>query len=207
MTRQAWPTVLTGDSWSAAQHNTYGRDNEAAHWTYTTAGDMQYATASNALARLAIGTARKVLRVNSGATAPSWGGAIASIVSRAAVQSINNNSSTAITFDTETKDTDSFFALGAANKFTIPYDGYYLVTGWISFANNATGYRTANLQDSGSNLLGEIKANAVNGDVTSLPICAQIFMLTSDTVKLFVYQNSGGALNVTAQLSISFIGA
>lgn len=36
------------------------------------AGDLIYATADNTPARLAIGTANQVLRVNSGATAPEW---------------------------------------------------------------------------------------------------------------------------------------
>lgn len=38
----------------------------------TTAGDLDYYTSSTAKARLAIGTAGQVLRVNSGATAPEW---------------------------------------------------------------------------------------------------------------------------------------
>jgi hypothetical protein len=38
----------------------------------TTAGDIDYYTSSTAKARIAIGTAGQVLRVNSGATAPEW---------------------------------------------------------------------------------------------------------------------------------------
>jgi len=38
----------------------------------TTAGDLDYYTSSTAKARLGIGTAGQVLRVNSGATAPEW---------------------------------------------------------------------------------------------------------------------------------------
>jgi len=39
------------------------------------AGDIIYATADNTVARLGIGTAGQVLKVNSGATAPEWGAA------------------------------------------------------------------------------------------------------------------------------------
>jgi hypothetical protein len=42
------------------------------------AGDIIYATANNTVARLGIGTAGQVLKVNSGATAPEWGAAGAS---------------------------------------------------------------------------------------------------------------------------------
>ena len=38
----------------------------------TTAGDIDYYTSGTAKARVAIGTAGQVLRVNSGATAPEW---------------------------------------------------------------------------------------------------------------------------------------
>ena len=41
----------------------------------TTAGDLLYGTAADTLARLGIGTAGQVLKVNSGATAPEWGSA------------------------------------------------------------------------------------------------------------------------------------
>jgi hypothetical protein len=44
--------------------------------TLTTAGDLLKGTGSGAVDRVAIGTYRQVLRVNSGATAPEWGGAM-----------------------------------------------------------------------------------------------------------------------------------
>lgn len=72
-TKSTVPTVANGDSWSAAQHNTYVRDNIDALWPYTTAGDLGYATASNQLGRLALGAAYKVLRSNAGGTAPEYG--------------------------------------------------------------------------------------------------------------------------------------
>ena len=68
--RTAWPTVASGDGWSASQHNTYGRDNDLAYWVYTTAGDTAYATSSSALARLAIGAANSIY--TSTGSAPQW---------------------------------------------------------------------------------------------------------------------------------------
>ncbi len=41
----------------------------------TTAGDILYGTAADTMARLGIGSAGQVLKVNSGATAPEWGAA------------------------------------------------------------------------------------------------------------------------------------
>ncbi len=55
-------------------------DPISSNWAYdfqqtlTTAGDLPYATAAGAWARLAIGTAGQVMTVNGAATAPSWVG-------------------------------------------------------------------------------------------------------------------------------------
>lgn len=67
-------TWTAGEMLTAALLNTHLRDNllETSVAKVTTAGDMIYATAVNALARRAIGTKRKVLRINSGANAPEW---------------------------------------------------------------------------------------------------------------------------------------
>jgi len=74
MAYTAVPTVNTGDTWTAANHNTYIRDNFAAGVPdiFTTAGDIAYATAADVAARLAIGSAGQLLKTNPGATAPFW---------------------------------------------------------------------------------------------------------------------------------------
>lgn len=63
------PTVASGDSWSAAQHNTYIRDNFTALAPYTTNGDLAY-WSSGSLARIAVGTAGQILQ--STGSAPAW---------------------------------------------------------------------------------------------------------------------------------------
>lgn len=64
------PSVSTSDSWTASQHNTYIKDNFAAVWVGTTAGDMDYYTSSTAKSRLAIGSSYQILR--STGSAPAW---------------------------------------------------------------------------------------------------------------------------------------
>jgi hypothetical protein len=64
------PTVATGDLWTAANHNTYIRDNLSALWPYTTAGDLSYASSATVLARLGIGSAYGIL--SSSGSAPVW---------------------------------------------------------------------------------------------------------------------------------------
>jgi hypothetical protein len=64
----------------------------------TTAGDIDYYTTSTAKARVGIGTAGQVLKVNSGATAPEWGSVSASPTSASAtVASYQSTTSTSYT--------------------------------------------------------------------------------------------------------------
>lgn len=71
------PTVATGDLWTAAQHNTYIRDNFAAGVPdiFTAAGDLVYGSAVNAAARLGIGSEGQVLKAVSGL--PAWASLLA----------------------------------------------------------------------------------------------------------------------------------
>ncbi len=72
MARSAVPYVVFGQVYTASNYNQYVADNEAAHWMYTTAGDLQFATSASILSRLPIGTRDKVLTVNAAGTAPEW---------------------------------------------------------------------------------------------------------------------------------------
>jgi hypothetical protein len=79
--------TTTNYSWSTPDDTALVKDGAAAIRTLgssadttvkalnpgTTAGDIDYYTTSTAKARVAIGTAGQVLKVNSGATAPEWG--------------------------------------------------------------------------------------------------------------------------------------
>ena len=72
MARNAIPAYVTNQTITAAHGNTYWRDNEAAHWVGTTAGDVDYYTGAANKSRLAIGAAGQFQKVNAGAIAPEW---------------------------------------------------------------------------------------------------------------------------------------
>ena len=72
MSRNTPRTWVYSELVTAAIMNAHVRDQLNAYWPYTTAGDLAYASAADTVARLAIGTAGYVPRVNSGATAPEW---------------------------------------------------------------------------------------------------------------------------------------
>lgn len=67
-------TWVTAEVVTAAMMNIHVRDNllETAPAKVTTAGDILYATAANAIARLAPGNANQSLVMNTGGTAPQW---------------------------------------------------------------------------------------------------------------------------------------
>jgi len=76
------PTVATGDLWTAANHNTYIRDNFLAGvpGIFTTKGDLAAATGAGAAARLAAGAAGQILTPDAAEAAglkwksfPTWG--------------------------------------------------------------------------------------------------------------------------------------
>lgn len=70
MAYNAVPTVNTGDLWTAANHNTYIKDNFAAGVPdiFTTKGDLAVASGADAAARLAVGSNGQFVRANSAAT-------------------------------------------------------------------------------------------------------------------------------------------
>lgn len=64
-------TAVTGATYTAAQYNTYVRDNFTAIWVFTTAGDISYATGATSLSRLGIG-ANNTTVLMPAAGVPSW---------------------------------------------------------------------------------------------------------------------------------------
>jgi hypothetical protein len=68
-------TWVTGEIVSAAIMNTHIRDNllESAPAKAAAAGDMFVATGVNAIKRIALGAAKKFLKVNAGGTDVEWG--------------------------------------------------------------------------------------------------------------------------------------
>lgn len=63
-------TAVTGATYTAAQYNTYTRDNFTAIWVGTTAGDLDYYSSSTSKARLGIGASNTIL--GSSGSAPLW---------------------------------------------------------------------------------------------------------------------------------------
>ena len=200
------PTVATGDSWSAAQHNTYIKNNFAALWPYTTIGDIAYASTGTTLTRLGIGSEGKVLTVNSGL--PSWQtmpNNKSALIKRAASQSISKNTYTKVTFDTETYDNNSFWTAGDPTKISFVTAGYYRIDGNFSWADNNGDDRRV-IFTSSTPTTGDDAATS-GGFPAVMSFSYYYHSAGSDFFYCWVYQSAVTTLNLTnCQIYISYLG-
>lgn len=126
------------------------------------------------------------------------------------LQSIANNTHTALTFTTEDVDSSGMHSTSVnTSRATAVYPGWYSTAGGTSFAGNVTGVRGT---------YWSINATPVNGSnvllVATSAAAVQtpargdlVFLNVGDYLELFTYQNSGGNLNtsVTAQEQPSMV--
>lgn len=118
------------------------------------------------------------------------------LVTRAAAQSIGNNSATLVSWDTEVTDPDGMITV-TATTVTVNSAGLWLLTAGCTFANNATGDRLLFINHNGSELGGGGQSGPASAANTTRLNASQIISAAaSDTVTVSVYQNSGGSLNM-----------
>jgi hypothetical protein len=168
-------------------------------------GDLVVGTAADTYDRLAVGgTNGHVLQVDSTAAtgmkwaAPTSPNFVGVSVYKGSAQSISNATNTALTFDNENFDTDSFHDNSTnTSRFTIPAGkgGKYLFTGAIDWAAEAAGYRAVILYKNGSSIgyMSQIAGHA-NGVNNAFSFVANA--VATDYFEIFVLQTSGGALNI-----------
>jgi len=169
------------------------------------AGDLIYATANDTVARLGIGTAGQVLKVNSGATAPEWGSISSSpsfvgcSLTKSTAQAITNNSSTAVTFDTETFDTDGFHStVTNTSRITIPTGkgGKYLFVMTMCWTTSSTGERLTTLKKNGGFHKYTWQMGGIAGGYVFNPSSVIVDAAAGDYFEMFAFQTSGGNLNI-----------
>lgn len=117
-----------------------------------------------------------------------------------AAQSIPNTAWTAVTFDSETADTDAMHE-GVTNPTRITFQtaGTYLVTAYAAFASSGTGSRGLMFQRGGIYNAGRVYIPTVAyPEEPGLCVTQLESYSAGDYVQLLTYQNSGGALNLQA---------
>lgn len=205
MTYQTVPTVVTGDMWTAAQNNTYIRDNFSALWPYTAAGDMAYASSSSTLSKITVGSEGQILNVSSGV--PVWTDQtqIFCFLRRNANQS-TSGLNTNINFDVEEFDNFGFFNPATPTIVTLPQAGLYKFDGYIRFSPSSTGfYVGSNIYINPTVYLMDNR-QSVNS-AYAITNFSYLFKATGSTnMNIRGYQNSGSSLSMIASLAITYLG-
>ena len=112
--------------------------------------------------------------------------------------SINNNTTTALTFNSERWDTDNIHSTSTnTGRLTCKTAGVYNISASVQFESNATGTRAITILLGGTTVIGSDQRLAANV-ATTCNLSIDYVFAVNDYVEVQVYQNSGGALNVVA---------
>jgi hypothetical protein len=122
------------------------------------------------------------------------------------VQSINNSTSTPITFDAEDVDNDNGHSTSTnTSRYTPQTAGRFQLSGAISWASNATGLRNAEWWKNGSAVNGAgTSFTTINGSTTRYParMITELANGSTDYFELTGFQTSGAALNTAVGLAV-----
>jgi hypothetical protein len=187
----------------------------------TTKGDVF--TFSTVDARLGVGANGTVLTADSAETTGlKWAAPAASTPSfvgcrltKTAAQTIANNTSTALTWDSEVFDVGGFHDNVTNNtRITIPTGktGYYLVVIHHRWDTNATGIREHMIYVNGSTEYQVMQISAASAGRTKFTASQILLLSAGDYVESFALQTSGGNLatdytTTTMSFSVSLLGA
>jgi hypothetical protein len=113
-------------------------------------------------------------------------------VSRAAAQSLANNTISAIIFDTEVEDTDTMFS-ASSSDVVIKTAGLYLISGSAGLNAGTSSRRMSQLAVNGAGIIQN--EGAPSAAAVRLPLTTVARLAINDVITFLLYQNSGVALN------------
>ena len=121
-------------------------------------------------------------------------------VYNSATQSVNDATDTALTFDTETRDTDAFHSTASnTGRITIPagQGGWYMFGAHVPWTGSSTGDRKIWFRTNGTTASTPVTWDLSLGGFNH-EIVQPLYLAAGDYVEVMVHQTSGGALNVLA---------
>jgi hypothetical protein len=175
------------------------------------AGDLPYASGTTTIAKLPIGTTGRLLEVVSGV--PAWAYPDMSSMTHqgcrlthSADQSIANSTFVSLALDTETYDDGGYHDTVTNNtRITIPANrgGKYIVGGQARFASAGGNQRFIRVLKNGTSNVISNQNLIGSANVATINVCGIVALAVGDYVELQVFQDSGGAVNVTATADFS----
>lgn len=133
-------------------------------------------------------------------------------VRNSVVQSLNNTTFTALTFDTEDNDSDNGHStVSNTDRYTVPKSGLWQVSAGVSFAPNATGIRIIRITKNGVNVAGSGNSSPQLGGSEFSEVISRVVRVqcsAGDILRAEAWQSSGGVLNTatTDYVQPSFTG-
>ncbi len=119
---------------------------------------------------------------------------------RTSAQSLPNNNSTTITFNSTTYDNAGLVA-GSNTELTAPIDGVYLLVAHLNFSNNSTGNRSLGFLLNQTTIVNLVEQAATPSVTTPMSVSAIRFLNAGDKIALRAAQGSGGSLNTAGSTS------
>jgi hypothetical protein len=183
----------------------YGATDDMAIWFHDPAtGAQEMAIRRSAASTIDIsdggtGSGAVTLLLNGAPISGGGGSAVAARVRRTSNQSINDSADTIVVWESETYDEGGVWTAGTPNRFTIAEAGKYHMTAGITFAANATGRRDVWFIRNGTTGTLYARARLSNpsgGTQNHVQASVDMNLSVSDYVQVYVYQDSGGALDV-----------
>jgi hypothetical protein len=209
-------TFATGDVLTAADTNGYLMQGV---WTFANAAARDAAVTSPQEGNMCYLKDTDAVQYYSGSAWTAVGGASSYVgvgLTKSASQSIPNSTYTAVTFDGEEWDTNTYHDNVTNNsRVTIPSGkaGKYLVTVNIAFAaNGAGGIRLVSIYKNGTGT-GDNNFQTSSTFTTSPVKSVVMNLAVGDYIQAFVYQDCGGALNVNTtttfgtSMQVTYLGA
>ena len=182
-------------------------------------GDLISATAADTPARLAVGTDGQILTADSSTSTglkwetPATAGFSGCRITRSGTLNIANNTYTAVSFNLEDFDTDSYHDTSTNNsRITIPSGkgGYFLLVGNMMWGTDNTGQRELVFYKNGAVINGNAKLQATSSGGPALCLSIILDLAVGDYVEMYVWQNSGQQIGTNAANTVfqaQFLGA
>lgn len=125
---------------------------------------------------------------------------VGAVAARVAVQSLANNSETAISLDTEIFDNGGMFA-PTATVITAVTSGLYRVSGYVEIAASNVGIRSLVIYQNGVAIVASA-TNAPTSFSARLNVAGDFSATIGDTFDIRAYQDSGSSKNITGRLGV-----